>query len=203
MKSLRSFPLAILFFLATCLLPTTRAHADPSPDSITSCTILEGGVDKGSNHTITFTPGVVQGTQALISITANDPTKRVGFEQGYVLKTALTGTLYTASQSINVFSSATFTAFDLTWYVDSQKFNGSNTLYPATTHAFQYRFFAVEGSAPYSYNSLATPLCTLTYVTAADDGGGGDGGGGDGGISVDIDLSHYFTKAESSLPNTL
>jgi hypothetical protein len=199
MKSPVTFPLTILFFLATCLLPTARVHADPSPNSITSCTILEGGVDKGSNHTITFTPGVVQGSQALISITANDPSKSVGFEQGYVLKTALTGTLNPPGQSINVFSVATFTDFDLTWYVDSQKFNESNTLYPATTHGFQYRLFAVEGSAPYSYDSLATPLCTLTYVTATDDGGGGD----DGGISLDMDLSHYFTKAESSLPDTL
>ncbi|MFM8855804.1 MAG: hypothetical protein ACKOI2_01090 [Actinomycetota bacterium] len=205
MKILRLISLVIVASGPT-ILPVT-VNAAPSADSITTCTIIEGGVDKGSNHTITFTPGVVQGTQPVISITSNDPSKYVGFEQGYVLKSSPAGTLFTGSQSINVFTNATFSSFDLTWYVDSQKFNSSNTAYPATTHGFQYRFFAVEGVSPYSYNSGDTPLCTLTYITPqSDDPGDGDpesGGSGDWDIDRNYFLSRTTQDPSSALPDTV
>jgi len=68
---------------------------------------------------------------------------------------------------------------------------GSGTI--AAT-AYSLKWYAYDDAAP---NYSGPVLCQINVPAA------GDGGGGDGGINLDIDLSHYFTKAESSLPDTL
>ncbi|MFM8857974.1 MAG: hypothetical protein ACKOI2_12410 [Actinomycetota bacterium] len=199
-KGLAAFSAGVFAIGLSVAVSSPVSAADPGPHSITSCTISDG-TTTNSVWSLPLDPSIAPGTGPELTMVPTPASGKKLYQQvGYRHKT--TNEFIVQGSGTGFGDNAGYQPpADVAYWVVSQKFNESNTDYPASDWVFEFRYWATQGDDTNNQTSDTTgsPLCKISVSVNS---GGGDGGGGSG---LDIDPDRYLRRANgaSALPNTL
>lgn len=199
-KGLVAFSAGVFAVGLSVAMSSPVSAADPGPHSITACTISDGATTN-SVWSLTLDPTITPGTGPVLTMVPTPTSgKKVYEELGYRNKT--TNEFVTVGSGTGLGDNPGYQPpADVAYWVVSQKFNESNTDYPASDWVFEFRWWATQGDDTNNQTSDTTgsPLCKITVSVNA----GGDSGGGDLGLYIDPDRYLHGVDGASALPNTL